>query len=293
MKQILICKKEGVYNKTADGFDATSVGDGNIAFVNNRTGDILTTTATNNFSIVLGRPASKQPIIIPEVDINTLSVAVARYTPGQTFSADFTIPTPIVGYTYTAIFAKKGVVLNERNKWTATVVANSTDPVNIAEEIVSQINASSETSGLLARAEGAKIVVTNSEEDYNVILADELTGVAVNIVNAKPKVLDAKWVKDLASKCAAGKGFNYLSEDGKDMYPGYPEELDSKVYDMVTLRFAVPRAASKTRDEVVYQSVHIVVPNKTVSTASGEAQNNVIQDILNVVGTFATVLPED
>ena len=66
---------------------------------------------------------------------------------------------------------------------------------------------------------------------------------------------------DLASRCAAGKGFNYTAQDASEIYPGYPEEVEDTTYTMYTLRFAVPRVAAKQRDEVVYQIVHIVVPS--------------------------------
>ena len=64
----------------------------------------------------------------------------------------------------------------------------------------------------------------------------------------------------MASRCAAGKGFNYTGEDGKEIYPGYPEVVSEDQYVLYTLRFAVPRASAKQRDEVVYQIVHIAVP---------------------------------
>lgn len=287
MKQLLIVKKEGEYNVDANPLDATSVGDGNITMVDLITNEVLESSPMSNFSIILGRPDNKQPFIIPEVDIKSLRVAVGMYTPASPFSATFEIPQPIVGYTYTAIVAKKGVVFNERNKWTATVVASTTDPVNIAEEFVRQINASSETSGVTAEADGASVTITSETGDYNVILADELTGVDIEIQSAVPAMLDAEYVKNLASQCAAGKGFNYLSEDGKDIYPGYPEVIDSDKYCMITLRFAVPRVGAKTRDEVVNQLVHIVCPNES---QSGQPQG-VAATLIEILGDFMEVYP--
>ena len=66
----------------------------------------------------------------------------------------------------------------------------------------------------------------------------------------------------MASRCAAGKGFNYTAEDAHELYPGYPETVADTTYILYTLRFKVGRSAAKQRDEQVYQIVHIAVPSE-------------------------------
>ena len=81
-----------------------------------------------------------------------------------------------------------------------------------------------------------------------------------DVTHGKKAVCDKAYIQDLASRCAAGKGFNYAADDGKELYPDYPEVVADDQYVLYSLRFAVPRVASKQRDEVVYQLVHIAVP---------------------------------
>ena len=69
----------------------------------------------------------------------------------------------------------------------------------------------------------------------------------------------------MASRCAAGKGFNYTAEDAHEMYPGYPEAVADTTYTLYTLRFKVGRSAAKQRDEQVYQIVHIAVPSSATT----------------------------
>ena len=263
MKQLLICKSGAVYDATVDANDHTDIEEGTLVFKDLVTGAICDPSdgkIANNFSIILNRGDNVPPFIIPEVDVKTLKVAFSENMAGSNFSAAFTVPTPEVGYTYTAIIAKKGVTFNERNKWTVSAIATNTTAATVASELAKQINASSETSGVSASVSGATITVTGTNyQDYEVILADELTGVSVTVsTEGVAPVLDKAWVKDLASKCAAGKGFNYLAEDGKEIYPGYPEAVEDVNYIMFTLTFAVGRDSAKTRDERVQQVVHIV-----------------------------------
>lgn len=264
MKQLLIGGSVA-YPSSAVSTDLTSVPAGAIAAFDLKTGAIKTTAIADDFYLVLGKGSSANvnAFVIPEINFKTLSVTKATYTAGATFTGKMTIPTPELLYDYTIILAKKGVTFNERNKWTYTVRANVANATTVATEIVRQVNASSETSGVTATNAAGVITFTANAagDDYELIGADELTGVApTNVTHGAKAILDAVYVKDLASQCAAGKGFEYTYADGPSIYPGYPEPVAGSTYTMWTLRFAVPRVASKTRDEVVYQIVHIVVP---------------------------------
>lgn len=265
MKQLLISQKKAYATSTAKSTDLTTVPEGTVAMFDLKTGNLLTKAAkaTSDFSIVVGRAAGKMPLMFPEVNLKTLEVTKATYAAAATFTAKITVPTPTVGEHYTVIVTKKGTVFNERSNWSFTAMAKDTTAANVAKQIAAQINANKYQLGVKAEYTGGAITITAVEagKDYEVIGADALLGVApTEVTNGKKAVCDKAYIQDLASRCAAGKGFNYAADDGKDIYPGYPEVVDESQYVLYTLRFAVPRVAAKQRDEVVYQIVHLAVP---------------------------------
>ena len=263
MKQLILGKNKA-YASSAKSTDLTSVADGTIAMFKLSDGSLITGKVDSDFSLVLGRKTNVTPFVIPEVNFKTLTVEKATNQPAKTFTAKMTIASAVAGKNYTIIVVKKGVVRHERNTWTATCMANSTAVTDVAADLVKQFNASSETSGMTASNSGGVITFTASVAgiDFDIVGADELTGVKPTAVtNGIPGILDKAYVVDLASRCAAGKGFNYTAQDASEIYPGYPETVEDTTYTMYTLRFAVPRVAAKQRDEVVYQIVHIVVPS--------------------------------
>ena len=273
MKQLLISQKKAYATSTAKSTDLTTVPEGTVAMFDLKTGNLLTNAAkaTGNFSIVVGRGTNKMPFMFPEVDLKTLEVTKATYADGAVFTAKITVPTPTVGEHYTVIVTKKGTVFNERSNWSFTAMAKDTTAANVAKQIAAQINANKYQLGVKAEYTGGAITITAVEagKDYEVLGADALLGVApTEVTNGKKAVCDKAYIQDLASRCAAGKGFNYAADDGKDIYPGYPEVVDESQYVLYTLRFAVPRVAAKQRDEVVYQLVHLAVPVGSASIAT-------------------------
>ena len=273
MKQLLISQKKAYATSTAKSTDLTTVPEGTVAMFDLATGALLTNAAkaTGNFSIVVGRAAGKMPLMFPEVNLKTLEVTKATYAAASTFTAKITVPTPTVGEHYTVIITKKGTVFNERSNWSFTAMAKDTTAANVAKQIAAQINANKYQLGVKAEYTGGAITITAVEagKDYEVLGADALLGVApTEVTNGKKAVCDKAYIQDLASRCAAGKGFNYAADDGKELYPGYPEIVDESQYVLYTLRFAVPRVAAKQRDEVVYQLVHLAVPVGSASIAT-------------------------
>lgn len=263
MKQLFICKKNAYATSSAKSADLTTVPEGSVALFSLEDGSLLTAAPTSNFSIAVGRASGKMPLFFPEVDIKTLQVTKASYEAGATFTAKITVPTPTVGTSYTVVVVKKGTVFNERSNWTFTAMATTTTAADVAKQITTQINANKYQLGVSASYTGGAITITALEagNDYEVLGADGLSGVAPTSVTAGKKAkLDKAYIQDLASRCAAGKGFTDTYADGESIYPGYPETVDADQYVLYTLRFAVPRVASKQRDEVVYQIVHIAVP---------------------------------
>ena len=263
MKQLFICQKKAYATSTAKSTDLTTVPEGTIALFSLKDGSLLSAAPTSNFSIAVGRASGKMPLFFPEVDVKTLQVTKASYTAGVTFTAKITVPTPTVGEHYTVIVTKKGTVFNERSNWSFTTMAKDTTAANVAKQLTAQINANKYQLGVKAEYTGGAITITaiKAGKDYEVLGADALLGVApTDVTHGKKAVCDKAYIQDLASRCAAGKGFNYAADDGKDIYPGYPEVVDESQYVLYTLRFAVPRVASKQRDEVVYQTVHLAIP---------------------------------
>lgn len=273
MKQLLISQKKAYATSTAKSTDLTTVPEGTVAMFDLATGNLLTNAAkaTGDFSIVVGRAAGKMPLMFPEVNLKTLEVTKATYAAATTFTAKITVPTSTVGEHYTVIVTKKGTVFNERSNWSFTAMAKDTTAANVAKQLTAQINANKYQLGVKAEYTGGAITITAVEagKDYEVLGADALLGVApTEVTNGKKAVCDKAYIQDLASRCAAGKGFNYTADDGKDIYPGYPEVVDESQYVLYTLRFAVPRVAAKQRDEVVYQLVHLAVPVGSASIAT-------------------------
>lgn len=273
MKQLLISQKKAYATSTAKSTDLTTVPEGTVAIFDLKTGALLTSAAKakGDFSIVVGRGTNKMPLMFPEVNLKTLEVTKATYQAGATFTAKITVPTPEKGTHYTVVITKKGTVFNERNNWTFTTVATTTTAADVAKQITAQINGNKYQLGVSASYSGGAITITALEEgkDYEVLGADGLMGVApTDVTHGKKAELDKADIQDLASRCAAGKGFNDTYADGDSIYPGYPEVVDEDQYVLYTLRFAVPRVAAKQRDEVVYQIVHLAVPVGSASIAT-------------------------
>ena len=263
MKQLFIGQKKAYATSDAKSTDLTTVPEGTIALFSLADGTLLTKAPTANFSLAVGRATGKMPLMFPEIDIKSLTVNKATYEAGAKFTAKITVPTPAKGTHYTVVVTKKGTVFNERNNWSFTTIATTELAADVAKQIVAQINGNKYQLGVTAKNSGGAITITATEKgkDYEVLGADGLMGVALtDVTHGKKAVCDKAYIQDLASRCAAGKGFNYTADDGKEIYPGYPEVVADDQYVLYSLRFAVPRVASKQRDEVVYQLVHIAVP---------------------------------
>ena len=262
MKQVFITNKVA-YASGAKGTDYTTVPEGAIACISLDDYSVLTGKPKCDFAIVVGNKEGVIPTVFPEVNINSLNVTKAEYEEGKAFTAKFTIPTPVVDKSYSLVIAKKNVVFNERNTWTFDAIAKSTTPADVAKELATRINYCHDMLGIKATASAAVITITadNIGEDFEVLGADTLFGVKpTSITHGKKAILDKEYVANMLSIGAAGKGFNHTAVESHHIYPGYPEPIAEDKYVMYTLRFAVPRAAAKTRDEVVSQEVNILCP---------------------------------
>lgn len=285
MKQLLIVNSAKALNAGATyATDLSGLEAGAIAFFELGESALLTAAPTKNFGIALGGGADKMPFIIPEVDLATLTVNKAEPQTGKAFKRKFTMPAPSADQvknheTFTVIFVKKGTVPHERNSWTVSIVPKSTTASAVATQFKEAFEAKLGADFNIS-VSTADITITAKKvgDAWEAKFADAFTGTSwagsTDYVDAEPNIGDKLYIQDLASRCAAGKGFTDTHEFGPSVYPGYPEAVENTTYNVYTLRFKVGRAASKTRDERVAQLVHIAVPASATTLVSA------IEDIL-------------
>lgn len=200
------------------------------------------------------------------------------FADGKVYSGNVTITAPAADGHYSLILVKKGLKFNERNRWTATVPVKIGDTADaVAAKLGKFFEANATNLNIKVVVAAAKITITGlaKGEDFTLIGADDLMGVAVTETNAEVGYGSAKYVTDLADKAAADAGFLYTYKD-LDINPGYPlnplaqaDAVDAG-YTIFTLRFAVPRH-TKTRDEVVHQIVQVAFPTGAEAIATVEA----------------------
>lgn len=290
MKQLLIVNSSKALNATgATPYDLSGLEAGAITFFELGGSSALSAAPTKNFGIALGRPNGQRAFVIPEVDIETLTIVKALPKVGTAVKRKFTFPTPVKGNEYTVMFIKKGVVFHERNTWHCSIVAGST---TAATEATALKKAIEDRLGefFTVTVSTADVTITGKTigDQWEIKLVDSLSGVSfagsTDFVDAMPAIGDKKYIENLASQCAAGKGFEHTAPEGREFIPGYPEAVEDLVpnasgaggastagYAVYTLRFKVGRDSSKTRDERVWQLVHIAVPvtNSSFSTING------------------------
>lgn len=248
--------------------------------------------AEDHFLMTLKRAAANMGDISVPFHKNKLMYSKATVTAlssAGSVVADFTGVTITPGYDYTAIFVRKGIKFNERNKWTFTVRANNTlDASALAVAITKYVNDNTEGLGLTASNSSGVVTFTNvnKSDAYAIKFADDLVGVenasgdAVTELEIQPatvsggaiKVADVtKYVADLVSKAAADAGFEDTYRQD-NIYPGLygADGADYSAYAsgaiVYTFRFAEPRIV-KTVDDVVNQVVQLVLPSSVTVTS--------------------------
>ncbi len=217
------------------------------------------TKLTSKFAIYVGGGADVVPYCHPEIDVDTLTVQKSLPVTGVAKKVTLTIPSTEKGKVYNFTIVKKGAVLNERSNWSFSAAATGTsDATKIAQAFVKYVNANNSEHKVTASNSGATITLQGTVGyDFEVTADFASPSVTTDYVEAAN---DSAAIKQLASMCAAGKGMNYLAEDGKELYPNYLADIeDGKSYALYTLRFAVGRDAAKQRDERVWQVVHLAV----------------------------------
>lgn len=306
MKQLLIVNSKKALNakKSSTGaevtpYDFSNLAEGAVSFFELGGSAVLAKAATKNFGIALGRSGDVMPFIIPEIDINTLSITVTQPSAGQKFKAEITIPNPVAGNNYSLVLVKKGTVVNERFKFSATEFVPAGASMTAAAMATSLGNqfknyANNGTLDINVTVSSAKIIIesNNYTDQYELVASDSLHGVDVTTTPSKPNIGDKNYIETLAQQCTAGKGFNYLARESRDIYPGYPEPVEeiaqddiaTKGYVVFNLRFATKREAGKTMDEAVWQYVHVAVPkdNTSYSTIAAMLPEGNFKDVTSV-----------
>lgn len=209
---------------------------------------------------------------------NHFSFVKSAYEAGSAYSGEVTIVAPQADGHYTLILVKKGLKFNERNRWTSTIPVKVGDTAeDLAAKLGKYFEANASALNITVEVSGAKITITANDknEDFALMGADDLLGIAVTNAAAVAPLNDAACIKDLAAKAAADAGYVYTYED-LDINPGYPlnplaqgDKADTG-FTVFTCRFAVHREV-KTRDEVVHQIVQIAFPTGSAAIATVEA----------------------
>lgn len=294
MKQLLIVNSAKALDAgltAGDVKDLSALEEGAITFFELGSDTSLSAAPTKNFAIALGKGAKSPAFVIPEVDLETLTVTETLPSKGVKFKVVFNAPAGTAKKDYTLIFVKKDTVPNQRNKFTITVSVGSANltAAQLAAKFVDAVNSkANEMFDFVASnvSDAVTIECNNVGELWNAVAADQLEGTSLTITQGEREIGGVEFIKDLASQCAAGKGFNYTAENAHELYPGYPEAVEALVpdaaspsategYSVFNLHFATKRDFGKQMDERVWQNVHIAVPITNASYSD-------IQTILGV-----------
>jgi hypothetical protein len=280
MKQLLILSSD-VYPSGLDAYDATKIPVGQAAVMQN--GSIVTSVASlknSNFTILYRRSKDTQFKNF-DVDYNSLTIVKSVSQAAKAKKMTVTVPTTVAKETYGFTIVKKGKTFNERINYSYSEYAKADGKEeDVAAALAKVVNANTENTGVKATVAAAVITLENvANEDFNVV--SELCTVATTQEFA-PAVLDAAYVKDLAQRCIGGKGIQYLAEDGKELYPGYPEAVADGYYAMYTLRFANKRTASSQVSDNVYQLIHVVFPVTAVGgVGTGTKTTSIFEKLID------------
>lgn len=274
MKHLFIIKSDSTINGV-EPTDLSEMKAGDLLVYTPDDNEVCSSLPEKNFALALGRGNNSPALVIPEVDVHTLQIRITEPNDDEAvaFEASITVPEDIkYGRDYTLVLVKKGVVFNERSNWTVTEfvpIGSDKTAEDIAKSLAKQYQAMADTGALPIEAsvDGAKITIKGliKGDAWILTAGDALYGEEVTLTEASHACVDAKYIKHLASMCAADKGFEYTYRDGDTIYPGYPELVEDECYGMITLRFATHKDFKYQGDDPVTQVVHIVAPSSKFS----------------------------
>lgn len=272
---------------TLAAVNATGIAEGAVALYDHE-GAIISKALTKNipmFTLFVGGGAfankSKYANIVSNIDTRRFSYVKSVYTAGTKFSAEVTIPTPVVGKDYTLTMAKAHTVLNERYKWSASERAREGNTAAIiAKKLGDQLKSLGKNEGFTASVAAAKITVTGTDyEAWNLIAGDSLFGVTITTTKAVKPINDDAALKELQIRCIGGEGINSTSNDARKLYT-LPEFSNAGGWTVFTLTFYPHRDLRSGSTENVKTIIHLAIP-------TGAAQIATLETIFASVNTPA------
>lgn len=224
---------------------------------------------------------SKYSNIVSDIDTRRFSYVKSVYAAGTKFSAEITVPTPVVGKDYTLTMAKAHTVLNERYKWSASERAREGDTAPIiAKKLGDQLKSLGKNEGFTATVAAAKITVTGIDyEAWNLIAGDSLFGVTITTTKAMKPINDDAALKELQIRCIGAEGINSTSNDARKLYT-LPEFSNAGGWTVFTLTFYPHRDLRSGSTENVKTIIHLAIP-------TGAAQIATLETIFASVNTPA------
>ena len=272
---------------TLEAVNATGIAEGAVALYDHE-GKIISKALTKNipmFTLFVGggefANKSKYANIVSNIDTRRFSYVKSVYTAGTKFSAEVTVPTPIVGKDYTLTMAKAHTVLNERYKWSASERAREGDTaVIIAKKLGDQLKSLGKNEGFTATVSAAKITVTGIDyEAWNLIAGDSMFGATITTTKAMKPINDDAALKELQIRCIGAEGINSTSNDARKLYT-LPEFSDADGWTVYTLTFYPHRDLRSGSTENVKTIIHLAIP-------TGAAQITTLDTILASINTPA------
>lgn len=212
---------------------------------------------------------SKYSNIVSDIDTRHFSYVKSLYAAGTKFSAQITVPTPVVGKDYTLTMAKAHTVLNERYKWSASERAREGDTAPIiAKKLSTQLNSIGKNEGFTATVSADKITVTGIDyEAWNLIAGDSLFGVTITTTKAMKPINDDAALKELQIRCIGAEGINSTSNDARKLYT-LPEFSSANGWTVFTLTFYPHRDLRSGSTENVKTIIHLAIPTKAAQIAT-------------------------
>lgn len=272
---------------TLAAVNATGIAEGAVALYDHE-GAIISKALTKNipmFTLFVGGGAfankSKYANIVSNIDTRRFSYVKSVYTVGTKFSAEVTVPTPVVGKDYTLTMAKAHTVLNERYKWSASERAREGDTAAIiAKKLGDQLKSLGKNEGFTATVSVAKITVTGIDyEAWNLIAGDSMFGATITTTKAMKPINDDAALKELQIRCIGAEGINSTSNDARKLYT-LPEFSNADGWTVYTLTFYPHRDLRSGSTENVKTIIHLAIP-------TGAAQIATLDTILASINTPA------
>lgn len=177
----------------------------------------------------------------------------------------------------------------ERNKWSQNYDTAGTMTVRqfIEQKAGLRINGDSKAVDIQGVREGdqwcVSVIVsgTNNRILYHKMYAPDVEDSIGNV----------DYMFNLYKRCAANKGFIETDELGKDLYTGYIKTIeDAKrewfsndktiTYSILHLRYKSHRHSAKTRDEGIWQTIHIAYPTDKEGTSNWNWPNNLFRNFM-------------